>query len=112
MPAIGPHFESTLSALIVKIEYERRILVPTFRCGYLHDVVSFPQAISIPESGNPTFSANARPRKHDEFLHSEMIYARSTNDQLFFFAATLVAVFLAVVFAAVFVVFFATFTDL
>src|SRR5690606_16284501 len=65
---IGMHFEQLSSPLIVKIVDQVRVDSKTLRRSHFIDVMSFPQAIGIPECFDPAFGADTGAGEYDEFL--------------------------------------------
>src|SRR3970040_2759878 len=70
VPGIRLHFQRALPSLIVKIENQGRILLPSLRrCDFI-DIVSFPKPVGIPERRNAAFSADSRSGKYHNPFHA------------------------------------------
>src|SRR6187431_183879 len=69
---IGLYFQCTLSSLIVKVEYQRRVFLQAFRGCNLGNVITFPESIRVAKRGNTTFCADTSPTKHNQVLHIEL----------------------------------------
>src|SRR5690606_4743498 len=65
---IGMHCEQLSSPLIVKIVYQVGVDSKSLGRSHFIDVMSFPQAIGIPECFDPAFGADTGAGEYDEFL--------------------------------------------
>lgn len=62
---IGLSRKALFTAFVVKIQYQLRILAPTFGRSYIFDAVAFPQTIGIAKGLNTAFGADTRARQDD-----------------------------------------------
>ena len=68
MPGVGHNFVELAPALVVEFEDEFWVFPETFGCGYVLDVVAFPQTIGIPKGFEPAFGRDTGAGEHDEFF--------------------------------------------
>src|SRR5688572_5459617 len=69
VPPIGFCFQTFLSPLIIELQYQGGVFIPTFRGGHIFYPMSFPQSTRITECSNTAFSADACSGENDKLFH-------------------------------------------
>src|SRR5690625_4556125 len=67
MRSIGFHFGQLLSALVIKFENSFRIFRKTLRRSYFHNIITFPEPVTVPERFDAAFSTDSGSGKNCNF---------------------------------------------